>query len=105
GSLFEFLRSDALNAHGYFVTPVNRDKAPHKQNQYGGTLGGPIIRNKTFFFLDYQGYILHRVNEGFAVIPELPFRDGDFSSLLPPDPLNDCPNYNINPPPFSDPTK
>ncbi len=82
GSLFEFLRNDALNAANFFRNPVNPDKAPLKQNQFGGTFGGPIRKNKTFYFLDYQEYKLRRTNEAFAVVPEIPFRDGDFSSLL-----------------------
>src|SRR5262249_73180 len=88
GSLFEFLRNDALNAHNYFTNPVDPVDPPLKQHQFGGTFGGPIVHNKTFLFLDYQGYVLHRINEGFVNVPELPFRDGDFSSLLPPG--NDC---------------
>jgi len=89
GSAFEFLRNDAFNAQNYFANPVNPSEKPAlKQHQFGGTFGGPIIHDKTFFFLDYQGYVLHKINEGFANVPELPFRSGDFSSLLPP--ANDC---------------
>ena len=97
GSAFEFLRNEALNAHNYFI---NGAKAPLKQDQYGGTFGGPIVANKTFFFVDYQGYLLHTVNEGFTNVPELPFRAGDFSSLLPPN--DDCSQadpYGSNGPP------
>src|SRR5215471_3327192 len=75
GSGFEFFRNDTLNARNYFI---NGTKAPLTQNMYGGTFGGPIVRNKTFFFLDYQGYMLHTVNQGFTNVPELPFRTGDF---------------------------
>ena len=82
GSLFEFLRNDSLNAANFFRNPVSPGKAPLKQNQFGFTLGGPIRKNKTFGFLDYQGYRLRRINEGFARVPETAFRDGDFSSLL-----------------------
>ena len=52
GNAFEFLRNDALNAHNYFETT---GKAPYKLNQFGGTLGGPIRKDKTFFFVSYQG--------------------------------------------------
>ncbi|HEY2931327.1 MAG TPA: TonB-dependent receptor [Acidobacteriota bacterium] len=81
-SLFEFLRNDAFNAANFFRNPVNPGKAPLRQNQFGGTAGGPIKKNKTFFFVDYQGYRLSRINEGFARVPEAAFRDGDFSALL-----------------------
>jgi hypothetical protein len=51
GALFEFLRNDHLNARNFFANSV----PPFKRNQYGGTLGGPIRRDKTFFFVSYQG--------------------------------------------------
>jgi len=51
GSLFEYLRNQALNARSFFAAT----RAPFKTNQFGGTLGGPIKRNKAFFFGNYQG--------------------------------------------------
>jgi len=51
GELFEFLRNDDLDARNYF-SPI---RGAFKQNQFGGTLGGPIVRKKIFFFVDYQG--------------------------------------------------
>jgi hypothetical protein len=83
GSLFEFHRNDALNASNFFKNPVNPKKAPLEQNHFGGTIGGPVQKNRTFFFADYQGYRLSKINEAFARVPEEPFRRGDFSSLLP----------------------
>ena len=53
GSVYEFLRNDVLNAHGFTFQPTQ--KAPFKQNQFGGTLGGPIKRDKSFFFGSYEG--------------------------------------------------
>jgi hypothetical protein len=80
GDLFEFLRNDALNARNYFLPAVT----PFKRNTYGGTLGGPIIKDKTFFFVSYQGVRRH---EGEAA-PRMQVlspaeRSGDFSELLP----------------------
>jgi Carboxypeptidase regulatory-like domain/TonB dependent receptor-like, beta-barrel/TonB-dependent Receptor Plug Domain len=83
GTAFEFLRNDALNAANYFKNPVDPEKAPLKQNQFGFTLGGPIRKDRTFFFVDYQGLTVRKVTEAFAQVPEEPFRRGDFSSLLP----------------------
>jgi outer membrane receptor protein involved in Fe transport len=83
GSAFEFHRNDALNAANYFRNPVNPEKAPLKQNQFGFTLGGPLRKDRTFFFVDYQGQTVRKVTEAFAYVPEEPFRRGDFSSLLP----------------------
>src|SRR5258708_6972034 len=53
GSVYEFLRNDVLNSHGFTFQPT--PKAPFKQNQFGGTLGGPIKRDKSFFFGSYEG--------------------------------------------------
>lgn len=55
GSLFEFLRNDDLNANDFFFNRNGTARPVLKQNQFGGTLGGPIIRDKTFFFFGYQG--------------------------------------------------
>jgi hypothetical protein len=54
GELFEFLRNDALDARNFF-TLNSSEPQPFKRNQFGGNLGGPIIRNKTFFFFSYEG--------------------------------------------------
>jgi hypothetical protein len=83
GTLFEFHRNDALNASNFFRNPVSPEKAPLTQNHFGGTIGGPLRQNRTFFFVDYQGSTLRKINEAFARVPEEPFRRGDFSSLLP----------------------
>ena len=61
GDLFEFVRTPSLNAQNLFsTTPTTRD-ALHR-NQFGGTLGGPIVRNKVFAFGGYQGTIIHNVS-------------------------------------------
>src|SRR5450432_3320614 len=54
GSLFEYFRNDALDARNYF-DQNSAPKAPFHNNQFGGSLGGPIKKDKTFFFLDYEG--------------------------------------------------
>jgi hypothetical protein len=53
GELFEYFRNDALDARNYFDNVPQR--APFHNNQFGGALGGPIVKDKTFFFLDYEG--------------------------------------------------
>ena len=55
GSAFEFLRNTALDARNFFVPAAVGPKDDFKQNQFGGTIGGPIRRNRVFFFVDYQG--------------------------------------------------
>src|SRR5262249_42741506 len=54
GNLFEFFRNDAFNANTFFANLAGHPRGELKQNQYGGTLGGPIQKDKFFFFLSYQ---------------------------------------------------
>ncbi len=54
GSAIEYFRNDALDARNYF-NPSDQPKAQFHNNQFGGSLGGPIVKDKTFFFLDYEG--------------------------------------------------
>jgi hypothetical protein len=55
GSAFEFFRNDALNANDYFLKQQGQPRPALKKNQYGLTLGGPLVKNRTFYFLSYQG--------------------------------------------------
>ncbi|MGC2196066.1 MAG: carboxypeptidase regulatory-like domain-containing protein [Terriglobales bacterium] len=78
GSGFEFLRNTALDAKNYFAQPG--DKTPvYRQNQFGGTLGGPIVKNKTFFFIDYQGTRQTQAPTQTATLPSQANFTGDFS--------------------------
>ena len=78
GGAFEYFRNSALDAANYFATT---GKPPFKRNQFGGFIGGPIIKDRTFFFGDYQGT---RYNEGITYISTVPTQaehNGDFSGL------------------------
>jgi len=55
GTVFEFLRNTALDANDYFRNSTGQSRPVLRQNQFGGTFGGPILRNKLFFFVSYQG--------------------------------------------------
>jgi len=80
GSAFEFLRNRSFDATRYFTTV----KDDHKQNQFGGTVGGPIKKGKLFFFADYQGnrvVIGQSGNFGLVQVPTQAERTGDFSAL------------------------
>lgn len=79
GDIYEFLRNSYLDAKNFFNTG---DKAKLEQNQFGATLGGPIKRNKTFFFLNYEGTRTSRGNSSNTVVPTAAQRTGDFSELL-----------------------
>ncbi|HEV7474915.1 MAG TPA: TonB-dependent receptor [Pyrinomonadaceae bacterium] len=78
GSLFEFYRNGALDARNFFA-PANESKPKYLRNQFGGSLGGPIKRDRTFFFADYEGT---RAREGITRVTNVPTlleRQGDFS--------------------------
>ena len=82
GSAYWFNRNTDFNARGFFNTaPVPKPK--YNRNQFGGTFGGPIIKNKLFFFVDYQG-LRKRVpsSNDTATVPTDLMRKGDFSELL-----------------------
>ncbi len=79
GTAFEFLRNQKLDAVNYF-TPSGF-KPGFKQNQFGGTVGGPIIRNKTFFFASYEGTRSNQQITALANVPTLAMINGDFSAL------------------------
>ncbi len=79
GNAFEFLRNGALNARNYFA----RTADPLKRNQFGGTFGGPIIRDRTFFFGGYQGTRIRSHQGGLSgFVPTDANLAGDFSAML-----------------------
>jgi hypothetical protein len=78
GDAFEFLRNTALDSRNFF----SPGRAEYDQNQPGGSLGGPIKRNKVFFFGDYQGTrLVEGVDTGLIPVPSLQERNGNFSGL------------------------
>src|SRR3984893_4864355 len=80
-SLFEFLRNTDLDAKSYF----SKERSTFQQNQYGGTIGGPIKQNRLFFFADYQGqHTKQGQDTGQIAVPSLANRSGDFSGLITP---------------------
>jgi hypothetical protein len=75
GSEFEFLRNTQLNAVGFFQ-PVGNEKPAMVRNQFGATMGGPIIENKLFFFADYEGYRSADHSPSFATVPTAAQKQG-----------------------------
>jgi hypothetical protein len=87
GSAYEFFRNGALDARNYFA-PKDQEAPEYNRNQFGASLGGHIIKNKTFFFGDYEGT---RIREGITRITTVPTaaeRSGDFSQSFFPKPIN-----------------
>ena len=80
GNVFEFLRNTHLDAKNYF--DVNGRGAYH-QNQFGGTFGGPVVRDKMFFFADYQGNrVIQAVPQTIHGAPSTATEAGDFSGII-----------------------
>ncbi len=77
GAVWEFLRNDAFDATRYPATTVQ----PLKQNQFGGSIGGPLRKDKTFFFAFYEGFRNRRGETAGSTVPSLKQRIGDFSEL------------------------
>ncbi len=69
GDAWEFFRDTKLNATTFF-TPPDGQKPPLRRNQYGGVLGGPIVRNKAFFFGDFEGFRQTRKTTVFSTLPD-----------------------------------
>ena len=85
GSAAEYFRNDALDARNYFNI-AGQPKAPFHNNQYGASLGGPIVKDKTFFFLDYEG---QREPVGVVTIANVPNTgSGPNGQLVPADSTN-----------------
>ena len=78
GDVFEFLRNSDLDARNFFTTGT---KAALEQNQFGATLGGPIKRNRTFFFASYDGTRIRQGQAKNTIVPTQAERNGDLSAL------------------------
>ena len=90
-AIWEFVRNEKFDANNFFSNASGTPRQPFKQNQFGFTLGGPVVvpklyngHNKTFFFVDYEG--LRRATSASSSLKDIPpeaFRTGDFSSFKP----------------------
>ncbi len=83
GNVFEFFRNNVLDANGYFR---NRNASTgrrlgFKRNIFGGTLGGPVVKNKVFFFVDYEGTIQREGGPASSAVAPAAWRTGDLSSI------------------------
>jgi carboxypeptidase family protein/TonB-dependent receptor-like protein len=81
GDGFEFLRHEALNATNYFQIS-NTTKPEYRRSQYGGTVGGPVVRNRTFFFVDYQGQRQSIGRTVTSTVPTVLQRQGIFTEAI-----------------------
>jgi hypothetical protein len=115
GSLYEFLRNNALDANSWANNRIGAPRDILRYNQFGGSTGGPVWfpklyngRNRTFYFFNYEGYRFRTGKTGFLSMPTAAYRAGDFSllrdsqgrqtALYDPDTTVANPNYNASQP-------
>jgi hypothetical protein len=79
GDAFEFFRSSGLEANDFFSNASQLPIAPYHQNQFGANIGGRIVKNNTFFFVDYEGLRTSQVGTSLTTVPTAGQRTGDFS--------------------------
>jgi hypothetical protein len=82
GTVYEFLRNSALDAKNFFDDPT-RSIPPYRQNQFGASLGGPIRRNRTFFFTNYEGLRILQSVTNTTLLPTAAIRQANFSGINP----------------------
>jgi hypothetical protein len=75
GTVYDFLRNDILDARNFFAS----SKLPLRQNQFGASLGGPVVKNKVFFFFNYEGFRQTESSPYFYFVPTAAMKSGDFS--------------------------
>jgi Carboxypeptidase regulatory-like domain len=71
GTVFDYFRNTVLDSEDWFAKRVGLPKAPEQQNDFGGVLGGPIFKDKTFFFFSYEGMRLNQPYTVLATVPDL----------------------------------
>jgi hypothetical protein len=83
GAAFDYLRNDALDANDWFANHNGLKRAELRQNDFGAVLGGPIFKDKTFFFLSYEGLRLRQPTTGLSDVPTLAVRNAAPPSIQP----------------------
>ena len=78
---YGFFRDDRFDANNFFANRAGQSKPPFTQKQFGGAIGGPISRNKTFFFADYDGFRQSVGRVFVTTVPTLKMRQGDFTEV------------------------
>jgi hypothetical protein len=81
GGVYEFLRNTALDANDFFANRAGLPRTPLHRNQFGGTMGGTILKNRSFFFVSYEGERQTSNNAGFTTVPIGQEATGNFGSI------------------------
>src|SRR3989442_9038079 len=81
GAIYEFVRNDRFDGYNFFSNRAGQKKPPFKQHQFGGAVGGPIVKNRTFFFAGYDG-VRQELGRVFVnTVPTLKMREGGLTRL------------------------
>jgi hypothetical protein len=83
GSLFDYFRNEVLDASDWFANQAGLPKPALRQNDFGGVFGGPILKNKTFFFFSYEGLRLRLPQTGITSVPSITARQAAPTSIRP----------------------
>ncbi len=83
GTLFNYLRNDVLDANDWFADNAGLVKPKERQNDFGGTFGGPIFKSRTFFFFSYEGLRLRLPQIALSTVPDLAARQSAIAAMQP----------------------
>lgn len=83
GTLFDYLRNDALDANDWFANNAGLPKPEERQNDFGGTFSGPILKNRTFFFISYEGLRLRLPQVAQVTVPDMSARQNAIPAIRP----------------------
>ena len=83
GTAFDYFRNDALDANNWFANEKSLPKPEERQNDFGGTLSGPIVRDRTFFFFSYEGLRLRLPQTALTTVPDLQARQNAVAPMQP----------------------
>src|SRR6266851_1159972 len=83
GTLFDYFRNDILDANNWFADFGGLSKPPERQNDFGGTFSGPILKNSTFFFFSYEGLRLRLPQTVLTTVPDLSARQSAIPAMQP----------------------
>ncbi|MBM3783803.1 MAG: carboxypeptidase regulatory-like domain-containing protein [Acidobacteria bacterium] len=89
GAVYWFLRNSAIDARAYDFDGRNPARIPFRWNQYGATVGGPVVKNRLFFLANFEGFKERRSNNAFYTVPTAAMRGGNFSAAAHVSVLND----------------
>ncbi len=84
GEVYHYLRNEKTDANYFFNNLAGRKRNPFRQNQYGAAIGGPVIKNKVFFFGAFEGFRVRQSSFSFVTVPPDEIRGGDFATFRPP---------------------